>query len=136
MAPKYEAVRTDGAPLPLPQFSQAVKYNGMVYCSGNIGAVPGKAFELVEGTVKDRARQALRNISAVLEAAGSRLENIVKLNIYITSMKDFALVNEAYDEFFTWDPKPARTCVAVHELPLGTDVEIECTAHLDQTARL
>jgi len=51
-------------------------------------------------------RQALRNISAVLEAAASRLENIVKLNIYITSMKDFALVNEAYDEFFTWDPKP------------------------------
>ncbi|KAJ6445414.1 fungal specific transcription factor domain-containing protein [Purpureocillium lavendulum] len=136
MAPKYEAVHTTGAPQPLPQFSQAVKYNGMVYLSGNIGAIPGKAFELVQGTVKDRARQAIRNIAAILEASGSRLENIVKLNIYITTMKDFALVNEAYDEFFTWDPKPARTCVAVHELPLGTDVEIECTAHLDQAARL
>ena len=55
MAPTYEAVHTTGAPQPLPQFSQAVKYNGMVYLSGNIGAVPGKAFELVQGTVKDRA---------------------------------------------------------------------------------
>ncbi|KAM0549152.1 hypothetical protein ACHAPJ_009607 [Fusarium lateritium] len=131
MAPQIEAVSTESAPAPLPQFSQAVKFNGMVYCSGNIGAIPGTNFELVNGTVKDRARQAIKNLEAILKESGSDLKNIVKMNIYITNMENFALVNEAYDEFFTWDPKPARTCVAVFQLPLGTDVEIECTAYLD-----
>ncbi|KAJ4269677.1 hypothetical protein NW762_001345 [Fusarium torreyae] len=131
MAPQIEAVSTESAPAPLPQFSQAVKFNGMVYCSGNIGAIPGTNFELVNGTVKDRTRQAIKNLEAILKESGSDLRNIVKMNIYITNMENFALVNEAYDEFFTWDPKPARTCVAVFQLPLGTDVEIECTAHLN-----
>ncbi|KAH7110748.1 Endoribonuclease L-PSP/chorismate mutase-like protein [Dactylonectria macrodidyma] len=131
MAPTLEAVSTTSAPTPLPQFSQAIKYNGMVYCSGNIGFLPGTNPELVQGTVKDRARQAIKNLEAILTASGSSLKNIVKMNIYITKMDNFALVNEAYDEFFTWDPKPARTCVAVHQLPFGTDVEIECTAFLN-----
>ncbi|KAM5380349.1 hypothetical protein ACJZ2D_003451 [Fusarium nematophilum] len=126
-----EAVFTDAAPAPLPQFSQAVKHNGMVYCSGNIGAIPGTKLELVQGTVKDRARQAIKNLQAILEASGSSLNNIVKMNIYITNMDNFGLVNEAYDEFFTQELKPARTCVAVFQLPLGTDVEIECTAFLN-----
>ncbi|RSL65130.1 hypothetical protein CEP53_003792 [Fusarium sp. AF-6] len=65
-------------------------------------------------------------------AAGSSLHNVVKVNIYITDMQNFGLINEAYDEFFTWSPKPARTCVAVHQLPLGTDVEMECTAFLNE----
>ncbi|RSL61695.1 hypothetical protein BHE90_002195 [Fusarium euwallaceae] len=128
MSSQKEAVYTEAAPAPLPQFSQAIKHNGLVFCSGNIGAIPGKKLELVEGTVKDRTRQALKNIEAVLKEAGSSLQNVVKVNIFITKMADFALVNEAYDEFFTEAPKPARTCVAVFELPLGTDVEIECTA--------
>ncbi|CAJ0555096.1 Ff.00g051610.m01.CDS01 [Fusarium sp. VM40] len=131
MAPQLEAVHTESAPAPLPQFSQAIKHNGMVYCSGNIGAIPGTKLTLVEGTVKDRARQAIKNLEAILKESGSGLKNIVKMNIYITNMENFVLVNEAYDEFFTWLPKPARTCVAVFQLPLGTDVEIECTAFLD-----
>ncbi|TDZ15677.1 Protein mmf1 [Colletotrichum orbiculare MAFF 240422] len=130
-----EKVLTSTAPAPLPQFSQAIKYNGMVYCSGNIGILPDKpGMVQVEGTVKDRTRQALKNLSAVLTASGSRLQNVVKVNIFITKMTDFAAMNEAYDEFFTFDPKPARTCVAVYQLPLGTDVEIECTAFLDKSA--
>ncbi|KAF5666766.1 endoribonuclease L-PSP [Fusarium heterosporum] len=134
MAPPMESVYTESAPAPLPQFSQAIKYNGMVYCSGNIGAIPGTNFAMAEGTVKDRTaskRQAIKNLEAILKESGSGLRNIVKMNIYITNMENFALVNEAYDEFFTWTPKPARTCVAVFQLPLGTDVEIECTAFLD-----
>lgn len=59
-----------------------------------------------EGTVKDRTRQALKNLTAVLEASGSSLRNVVKVNVYITQMADFATMNEAYDEFFTFDPKP------------------------------
>ncbi|CAH0054458.1 unnamed protein product [Clonostachys solani] len=129
----FTPVFTTGAPTPLPQFSQAVVYNGLVYCSGNIGIKPGATIELVEGTAKDRARQALSNIQAVLKASGSSLDNILKMNIYLTNMDNFGIVNEAYDEFFQRDIKPARTCVAVHQLPFGTDVEIECTAHLDAT---
>ncbi|RBR10678.1 uncharacterized protein FIESC28_09384 [Fusarium coffeatum] len=149
MTSKIEGVYTKSAPAPLPQFSQAVKHNGMVYCSGNIGAIPGTNFELRE-TVKQRAasqtkeyqldchkltratqHQAIKNLEAILIASGSSLRNAVKVNIYLTDMSKFALVNEAYDEFFTCEPKPARTCVAVYELPLKTDVEIECTAFID-----
>ncbi|KAF5522006.1 Protein mmf1 [Colletotrichum aenigma] len=132
---QIEKVLTTAAPAPLPQFSQAIKYNGMVYCSGNIGILPDKpGMVQAEGTIKDRTRQALKNLSAVLEASGSSLRNAVKVNVYITKMADFATMNEAYDEFFTFDPKPARTCVAVYQLPLGTDVEIECTAFLNKPA--
>ncbi|PSR90886.1 Endoribonuclease L-PSP/chorismate mutase-like protein [Coniella lustricola] len=126
---KAESVHTTKAPAPLPQFSQAVKYNGMVYCSGNIGLNP-ETNKMAEGTVKDRARQALKNISAVLEEAGSSLANVVKVNVFITTMDDFATMNEAYDEFFSQSPKPCRTCVAVKQLPFNTDVEIECTAYV------
>ena len=127
---QIEAIHTTRAPEPLPQFSQAVKLNGMLYCSGNIGIAPSTS-KLVGGTVKDRTRQALRNLSAILETGGSGLKNVVKMNIYLTTMDNFAQMNEAYDEFFTWETKPCRTCVAVYQLPFGTDVEIECIASVD-----
>jgi len=66
----------------------------------------------------------------VLEAAGSSIDNAVKVNIFLTDMANFAAMNKIYAEVFKKDPKPVRTCVAVHQLPLGTDVEIELTAHL------
>jgi len=121
-----EGVFTTQAPKPLPQFSQAVKFNGMVYCSGNIGLDP-QTWKEVEGTVKDRTvcipvaasfltehrhlltvlqRRALKNLSAILDEAGSGLRNVVKVNIFLTTMDNFAVMNEAYDEFFTWEPKP------------------------------
>jgi enamine deaminase RidA (YjgF/YER057c/UK114 family) len=101
-------------------------------------------------------RQVLRNLSAVLEAAGSSLKNVVKVNVFLTDMSNFAAMNEVYDEFFVWQPKPVRvasrllriepangkpftqcrTCVAVHQLPFNTDVEIECTAFETVKARL
>ncbi|KAL2258147.1 hypothetical protein VTK26DRAFT_8652 [Humicola hyalothermophila] len=122
--------------MPLPQFSQAVKYNGMVYCSGTLGVDPATG-KLVDGSVTDRTRQALKNIAAVLEAAGSSIKNVVKVNVFLNNMANFAAMNVAYDEFFNQEPKPCRTCVAVFQLPLGTDVEIECTAYETQAkARL
>ncbi|KAK4457052.1 Endoribonuclease L-PSP/chorismate mutase-like protein [Cladorrhinum samala] len=129
------AILTDKAPKPIPQLSQAVKYNGMVYCSGSLGIDP-ETGKFVEGTVKDRTRQCLKNLSAVLEAAGSSLKNVVKVNVFLTDMKNFATMNEAYDEFFTQSPKPGRTCVAVYQLPMGSDVEIECTAFASVNAKL
>ncbi|UPK95831.1 hypothetical protein LCI18_006766 [Fusarium solani-melongenae] len=115
-----EPVVTSAACAPLPQFSQAVKFNGMVYCSGTIGIDPATD-ELVSGT----------NLQAVLEAAGSGMDRVVKANIFLANMKDFDAVNIAWDELFPKDPKPCRTCVAVHQLPLDTDVEIEMTASYD-----
>ncbi|EGO55687.1 hypothetical protein NEUTE1DRAFT_67548 [Neurospora tetrasperma FGSC 2508] len=125
-----KAVLTSKAPKPIPQLSQAVVYNGMVYCSGSLGIDPATG-KMVEGTVKDRTRQVFKNLSAVLEAAGSSLKNVVKVNVFLTTMDNFAAMNEAYDEFITAEPKPCRTCVAVAQLPFGSDVEIECTAYLN-----
>ncbi|KAF2000653.1 YjgF-like protein [Amniculicola lignicola CBS 123094] len=102
----------------------------MVYLSGNIGMDP-TTLKLVEGDIRGRTRMIMNIIANVLKDSGSDIKNIVKCNVYLKDMADFAAMNEAYLEFFP-DPKemPARTCVQVAGLPLGTDVEIECTAHL------
>ncbi|KAI8951264.1 L-psp endoribonuclease family protein [Xylaria longipes] len=136
MSPTKEAVSTPNSPAPLPQFSQAIKYNGMVYCSGSIGKDPVTK-ELAKGGVQPETRVAIKNISAVLEAAGSSLDNIVKINIFLTTMDDFAAMNEAYDESFgSINPKPCRTCVAVHQLPFGAKMEIECTAFVNPESKM
>ncbi|KAJ2992765.1 hypothetical protein NUW58_g2053 [Xylaria curta] len=136
MSPTKEAVSTQNSPAPLPQFSQAIKYNGMVYCSGSIGINPATK-QLEKGGVQPETRAAIKNLSAVLEAAGSSLENIVKVNVFLTTMDDFAPMNQVYDEFFgSVDPKPCRTCVAVHQLPFGAKMEIECTAFVNPVAKL
>ncbi|CAK7272852.1 hypothetical protein SEPCBS57363_005355 [Sporothrix epigloea] len=128
--PVKESVFTPNSPAPRPFYSQAVKCNGMVYCSGQLAADP-KTNELIGGTIQDRTRLVLKNLSAVLEAAGSSIDNVVKVNVFITNMDNFGAVNEVYEEVFTVDPKPCRTCVAVFQLPRGTDVEIECVAALN-----
>ncbi|KAI0487037.1 L-psp endoribonuclease family protein [Xylaria cf. heliscus] len=133
MALIKEAVLTDNAPPPLPQFSQAIKYNGMVYCSGSIGVDSSTPTEtIVKGGVEAEARVAFRGLSAVLEAAGSSLHNVVKINIFLTTTDDFDGLNKVYDEVLAdVNPKPCRTCVAVHQLPLGAKVEIECIAFVN-----
>ncbi|KAF4635007.1 hypothetical protein G7Y89_g3089 [Cudoniella acicularis] len=124
-----EVVLTDKAPAPLPFYSQAIKCQGMVYCSGSIGMDP-VTNKVIEGGVADRTTQALNNLAAILEAAGSSIDNVVKVNVFLTNMENFAAMNKVYESFFSKNPKPVRTCVAVYQLPLGTDVEIELTAHL------
>ncbi|DAA74384.1 TPA_exp: Uncharacterized protein A8136_3351 [Trichophyton benhamiae CBS 112371] len=124
------AVLTTKAPAPLPVLSQAVVHNGMIYCSGSIGMDP-KTNQLVSGGVAERTHQALRNLSAVLEAGGNSLKNVVKTNVFISTMDDFAEMNKVYQSYFKDEPKPCRTCVAVKQLPLDTDIEIECIAYLN-----
>ncbi|KMU80941.1 LOW QUALITY PROTEIN: endoribonuclease L-PSP [Coccidioides immitis RMSCC 3703] len=128
MAEKRAVFTEKGVP-PLPVLSQAVVHNGMIYCSGSVGLDPATK-EMVSGGVGQRTAQALQNLKVVLEAGGSSVKNVVKANVFLTSMKDFVEMNKAYESFFADGVKPCRTCVAVKELPFGTDVEIECIAYL------
>ncbi|KAL8686856.1 MAG: hypothetical protein Q9218_006815 [Villophora microphyllina] len=110
------AVRTDKAPPPLPFISQAIVCQGMVYCSGSIGTSPITS-QMVEGGVGDRTAQTLNNLSAVLEEAGSSLRNVVKVNIFLSDMTNFAAMNRVYDTFFE-EPKPVRIPLFMLQLSL------------------
>ncbi|QKX64466.1 uncharacterized protein TRUGW13939_11640 [Talaromyces rugulosus] len=122
-------VLTDKAPKPLPGiYSQAIIANGVVYCSGAVGMDPVTG-ALVEGDVKARTHQCIKNLTAVLQGAGTSIDKVVKVNVFLDDMANFAEMNSVYTQYWG-DVKPCRTCVAVKQLPLGTDVEIECTAVL------
>ncbi|KAH8662423.1 Endoribonuclease L-PSP/chorismate mutase-like protein [Xylariales sp. PMI_506] len=127
------AILTDKAPTPRPVYSQAIVANGFVFVSGQLPKdLSGK---LVEGTVQDRAHQCIKNMGAILDAAGSSLENVLEVNIFLADMGDFAKVNEVYEQYFG-QPKPARTCVAVKTLPENTDVEMKCVGLVKDSAKL
>ncbi len=121
-----EVISTQKAPAAVGAYSQAVRANGLVFCSGQVPLDPVSG-ELVAGGVGDQARRCLENLAAVLEAAGSSLNDAVKVTIFLTNMDDFAEVNDAYATYFTGEP-PARATVAVAGLPKGAPVEIECVA--------
>jgi 2-iminobutanoate/2-iminopropanoate deaminase len=119
-------VSTASAPAAIGPYSQAIILDGMVYCSGQVGLDPATG-QLVEGDVRTQAQRALQNLSAVLEAAGSSLANVVKTTVFLTDMANFTAMNEIYASFFG-DTPPARSTVAVAELPKGAQVEIEAIA--------
>lgn len=120
-----QAVSTKNTPPPAAPYSQAIKANGVIYLSGQVALTPEN--KMVEGTIQDRTQQCFDNLKAVLEAAGSSVDKIVKLGVYATDMENFSKINEVYVKFFNGH-KPARTFVAVKSLPLGADVEIEAIA--------
>ena len=121
-----ETIATENAPKALGPYSQALKAGGFVFCSGQIPINP--ATNAVEATtVEDQTRQAISNLSNVLEKAGSSLSRVVKTTVFITDMNDFAALNGVYAEMFG-DTKPARSCVEVARLPKDVKVEIECIA--------
>ena len=114
---------TENAPAAIGPYSQAIETETMVYCSGQLGVDPAIG-KMVTGGVAAEAEQAMKNVVAVLTNAGLTLDNVVKTTVYITKMADFAEMNGVYGSYFTTDC-PARSCVAVAELPLGGLVEIE-----------
>lgn len=118
-----KVVSTTGAPGAIGPYSQAIVANGFVFCSGQIALDPATG-ELVRGTVQDETRRALANLRAVLEAAGSGLDRVVKCTVFLVDMGDFAAMNEVYGQVFG-DTRPARSTVAVVGLPKGVRVEIE-----------
>jgi 2-iminobutanoate/2-iminopropanoate deaminase len=109
-------IHTEKAPAAVGPYSQAVTVNGMVYTSGQIALDPVTG-QLVGTTIEEQAVQVMKNLAAVLEAAGTKPENAVKTLCFLTDMNDFAAFNEVYARYFT--EKPARSCVGVQSLPKG-----------------
>ncbi len=118
-----EIISTDRAPQAIGTYSQAVRVGDTVYLSGQIGLDPA-TMKLVDGPIENRIHRVFQNLRAVCEAAGGSLNDIVKLNIYLTDMAHFATVNEIMAQYFD-EPYPARAAVAVAELPNGTDIEAD-----------
>lgn len=106
-------------------YSPAVKIDKMVFTSGQLGL--NEKSELVSDKIEDQTRQALKNLKAVLDASGVKPENVVKTTIFLSQMSDFAAINQIYADFFG-SHKPARSTVAVKELPKGAKIEIEAIA--------
>jgi 2-iminobutanoate/2-iminopropanoate deaminase len=121
-----EIVSTENAPGAIGPYSQAVKTANMVFCSGQIPIDPATG-EFVSGDVAEQTEQVLKNLSAVLEAAGTSLNNVVKTTVFLADMNDFTAMNEVYAKYFS-DNKPARATVQAARLPRDARVEIECIA--------
>jgi 2-iminobutanoate/2-iminopropanoate deaminase len=121
-----EAIRTDGAPKAIGPYEQAIKIDGFVFTAGQIPLDP-KTGNLVAGGISAETRQVLENLKAVLAAAGSSIDRVVKATVFLKNMADFQAMNEVYAEYFG-NSKPARSTVAVAELPRGALVEIDLIA--------
>lgn len=121
-----KAIHTLKAPAAIGPYSQAIEVNGFVFASGQIPIDPATG-SLVEGGVKEQTRQALTNAGQILQEAGTDLSHVVKTTVYLADMADFAAMNEVYAQFFS-EPYPARSAVAVKDLPKGALVEVEVLA--------
>ena len=119
-----QKIHTSNAPEAIGPYSQAIKVGNMIFTSGQIALTPSGEF--LNEDIKTQTKQVCENLKAVLEAAGAKLENVVKTTIFLSDINDFAVVNEVYGGYFSH--KPARSTVAVKELPKGAKVEIECVA--------
>ncbi len=123
-----EIISTDKAPGAIGPYSQAIKAGNMVFCSGQI-PIDVETGEFISQDTAEQTEQVLHNLSAVLEAADTSLENVVKTTVFLADMNDFAAMNEVYAKFFS-ENKPARATVQAARLPKDAKVEIECIAVL------
>jgi len=123
-------IQTDAAPQAIGAYSQAVVAGSTLYVSGQIPLVP-ETMEIDDGDIGARIRRVFRNVQAVIEAAGGRLDQVVKLNVYLTDLANFPVVNEVLAEFFD-EPFPARAVVGVAALPKGVPVEVDAIVALDE----
>lgn len=123
-----KAFQTDKAAVTGGPYSQAIIHNGIIYVSG-MGAVDPETNELKLGTVEEEAKMAMMNLRIILEEAGSSLDKLLSVTVYLKDMQEYTRFNEIYKEFFTKD-LPARTCIQAGDLPFGTRVEVTATAYL------
>ena len=122
----HQVVDTGSAPKAIGPYSQAIKVGNFIFTSGQIAIDPEKN-ELISGGIQDQTRRVLENLGAVLKAAGSSLENVVKTTVYLSDMNEFSAMNEVYAQFFE-STKPARATVEVSRLPKDVKVEIDAIA--------
>lgn len=123
-----ERIQTDKAPAAIGPYSQAIKTSNLIFCSGQIPIDPTTG-NIVEGGIEAQAHQALKNVSNLLEAAGSDMAHVVKTSVFLADMNDFVTVNGIYAQYFS-EPYPARSAVAVKTLPKNVLIEIEVIAEI------
>lgn len=121
-----EKIYTDQAPAAIGPYSQAIKIENTLYTSGQIPVDPTNG-KVISTEITEQAQQVMKNLQAVLEEGGSNLNSVIKTTCFLTDMADFAAFNEVYGSYFGYH-KPARSCVAVKELPLNVRVEVEAIA--------
>ena len=124
-----EIIQTDHAPQAIGPYSQAIRANGLIFASGQIPTDP-QTGQFVTGGIAEQTEQVLKNLAAVLEAAGSGLDSVVKTTVFLVDMQEFAAMNEVYGKFFKEQP-PARATVEAARLPRDARVEIEAIALAD-----
>jgi len=122
-------INTKAAPAAIGPYSQAIKFNNLIFVSGQIALNPDSN-TLINGDITIQTKQVIENLKAILESAESSLQKVLKVTIFITNMKDFDRVNEVYSEYFDMT-LPARACVEVANLPKGAKVEMEAIAYGD-----
>ena len=123
---KREVVQTDRAPKAIGPYEQAIKVGGFVFTAGQIPLDP-KTGNMIEGGIAAQTKRVLENLKGVLEASGSSLDRVIKATVFLRNMADFAAMNEIYAEYLG-SSKPARSTVAVAELPRGALIEIDLVA--------
>ena len=123
-------IETKFAPKPVGPYNQAVKVEDWLYCSGQIALDPVTGEMIGNGNIEEETRQVLKNLIAVVQAAGGENSNVIRTTIYLTDLNDFAKVNQIYAETFDNKVSPARACVEVSNLPKGGKIEIDCIAWL------
>ena len=126
-----KVIKTSNAPKPVGPYNQAIKAGNFIYCSGQIAIDPVSNKINCLGDIEKETSQVLKNLLAVLNAGGAKVENVVKTTIYLTDLKNFKTVNDIYSDFFKVEKPPARACIEVSSLPKGVLIEIDCVAFLD-----
>lgn len=126
---KKSVIRTNRAPKPSGHYSQAIKVGSFVFTAA-VGGVDPRSGELVSGDIRAQVRQTLKNISAILEEAGTSLDNVVKVNGYLRDIADFEAYDQVYSEYFNLDGPPARTTVQVGSFPGNIAVGIDVIAYV------
>ena len=119
-------IQTELAPAAIGPYSQAIRIGDFLYTSGQIALDP-KSGKFLSGEIKEETEQTLRNISAILQADGLELENVIKTTVYLSNLNDFVQMNQIYEKYFSKN-KPARACVQVAALPKGAKIEIDAIA--------
>lgn len=121
-----EFIKTSEAPAAVGAYSQGIKVGNLIFTSGQLPMDP-KTGQIIDGNIQEMTTQCLKNVEAVVKGAGGKVENIAKVNIYVTNVEEFSVINEAYADFFG-EHKPARSLVEASNLPKGAEIEIEAIA--------